>query len=76
MAKGEELLDPETGLSLGSMDTELGSVRVTVVQEQFSIAETVSMSGTPSCGDRAVSTAPPPGIEFASAWKPPKRGKF
>lgn len=76
VAKGEELIDPETGLSLGSMDTELGSVRVTVVQEQFSIAETVSMSGTPSRGDGVVSTAAPPGIEFAQGWERPKRGRF
>ena len=76
VAKGEELIDPETGLSLGSMDTELGSVRVTGVQEQFSIAETVSMVGTPSRGDRVVSTAAAPGIEFAQSWQRPKRGKF
>lgn len=76
IAKGEELIDPETGLSLGSMDTELGSVRVAVVQEQFSIAETVSMSGTPSRGDRVVSTAAPPSIQFAQAFQPPKRGTF
>ena len=76
VAKGEELIDPETGLSLGSMDTELGSVRVTVVQEQFSIAETVSMSGIPSRGDGVVSTAAPPGIEFAQGWERPKRGRF
>ena len=76
VAKGEELIDPETGLSLGSMDTELGSVRVTVVQEQFSIAETVSMSGTPSRGDGVISTAAPPGIEFAQGWERPKRGRF
>ena len=76
VAKGEELIDPETGLSLGSMDTELGSVRIAVVQEQFSIAETVAISGTPSRGDRVVSTAAPPGIQFAEGWQPPKRGKF
>ena len=76
VAKGEELIDPETGLSLGSMDTELGSVRVAIVQEQFSIAETVAMSSTPSRGDRVVSTAAPPGIEFAEGWQPPNRGKF
>ena len=76
VSKGEELIDPETGLSLGSMDAELGSVRVAVVQDQFSIAETISMSGTPSRGDRVVSTVAPPSIEFAPGWQPPKRGKF
>ena len=76
VSKGEELIDPETGLSLGSMDAELGSVRVAVVQDQFSIAETISMSGTPSRGDRVVSTVAPPSIEFAPGWQRPKRGKF
>ena len=76
VAKGEELIDPETGLSLGSMETDLGSVRVTDVHEQFSIAETVSMSGPPTRGNRAVSTTPPPGIEFAQKWQRPKRGSF
>ena len=76
VARGEDLIDPDTGLSLGSMDTELGTARVASVQEQFSIAETVAMNGTPSRGDRVVSTAAPPGIEFAQRWQRPKRGKF
>ena len=73
---GEELIDPETGISLGSMDSQIGTVRVASVQEKFSIAETLSMDGTASRGDRVVSTATPPSIEFASVWAPPKRGKF
>ena len=71
ISKGEELIDPETGISLGSLDTEIGSARVVNVQEQFSIAELVSSTGTPSRGDLVVSTAPPPGIEFAEGWNPP-----
>ena len=71
ISKGEELIDPETGISLGSLDTEIGSARVVNVQEQFSIAELVSSTGSPSRGDLVVSTAPPPGIEFAEGWSPP-----
>ena len=71
ISKGEELIDPETGISLGSLETEIGSARVVNVQEQFSIAELVSSTGTPSRGDLVVSTAPPPGIEFAEGWNPP-----
>ena len=71
ISKGEELIDPETGISLGSLETEIGSARVVNVQEQFSIAELVSSTGTPSRGDLVVSTAPPPGIEFAEGWSPP-----
>lgn len=76
ISKGEELVDPETGLSLGSMETELGMARVVAVQERFSIAEDISLTAIPSRGDRVVSTAAPPGIQFASGWKPPKRGRF
>ena len=71
ISKGEELIDPETGISLGSLETEIGSARVVNVQEQFSIAELVSSTGSPSRGDLVVSTAPPPGIEFAEGWSPP-----
>ncbi len=35
--KGEELIDPATGLNLGSRDTFVGNVAVTDVQEKFSI---------------------------------------
>ncbi|MFH1074303.1 MAG: CsgG/HfaB family protein [Candidatus Firestonebacteria bacterium] len=38
--KGEDLVDPETGLALGSSDTKLGTGRITKVEEKYSIAET------------------------------------
>ena len=76
MSKGEELIDPDTGISLGSSDTKIGSVRVDTAQEKFSIASVVGMNGKPKRGDKVVSTAPPPSIEFASNWKKPKRGQF
>lgn len=69
MRKGEELIDPETGISLGSSDTLLGSVEVVQVQAQFSIARKVSINGTPERGDRALSLKPATSIEFASKWK-------
>ena len=66
---GEELIDPETGLSLGGVETKVGSARVVQVQDRFSIAETVSLKGEVSRGDKVVSTAPPPEIEFAPTWE-------
>ena len=69
-SKGEELIDPDTGISLGSSDTSLGIVEVTQVQEKFSIARNVSLSGTPSRGDKATSLKSAPSMEFASSWKP------
>ena len=76
VSMGEELIDPETGLSLGGFETQLGTVRVVTMQDKFSIAEVISLSGPASRGDRVVSTVPPPSIEFAAAWEEPKRGQF
>ena len=73
MSKGEELIDPETGISLGSSDSALGDVEVIQVAEKFSIAQWATLAQSPSRGDRVVSQAAPPTIEFADKWKPPKK---
>ena len=73
MSKGEELIDPETGISLGSSDSKLGDIEVIQVAEKFSIAQWGSLTKPPNRGDRVVSQAPPPSIEFADQWKPPKK---
>jgi curli biogenesis system outer membrane secretion channel CsgG len=70
-SKGEELIDPETGISLGSSTTTLGRVEVIQVEERFSIARALDLSGTPSRGDVAESLETPPGIEYASSFQPP-----
>ncbi|MDJ0750933.1 MAG: CsgG/HfaB family protein [Woeseiaceae bacterium] len=72
MSKGEELIDPDTGISLGSTDTALGDIEVVQVAEKFSIAQWVSLAQAPNRGDRVVSQATPPSIEYADKWKPPK----
>ena len=38
--KGEDLVDPETGISLCSSDSKVGTGRITKVEEKYSIAET------------------------------------
>lgn len=76
MSKGEELIDPDTGISLGSSDTEIGDIRVSQAQEKFSIADAVSLNGRVNRGDRVISTASAPSIEYAANWKKPRRGKF
>ena len=68
MRKGEELVDPDTGISLGSSDTLLGTVEVVQVQPQFSIAKTVSMNGDAARGDRALGLKPTATIEYATSW--------
>jgi len=72
LSVGEELIDPETGISLGAMESMLGDLRVTQVAEKFSIAQPVSVAGTVSRGDRVRSTKLPPPLEYASAWNKPK----
>lgn len=42
---GEELIDPETGLSLGSEEEKIGSIQVVKVEEKFSIGKAISGSG-------------------------------
>jgi hypothetical protein len=44
-SKGEELIDPATGLSLGSAISRIGTIRVVSVSDKFSIAEVVEGSG-------------------------------
>jgi len=41
------------------------------VEERFSIARALDLSGTPSRGDVAESLETPPGIEYASSFQPP-----
>jgi curli biogenesis system outer membrane secretion channel CsgG len=45
LRKGEELVDPETGQSLGAEESEAGTIEVVTVKEKFAICKTVSGSG-------------------------------
>jgi hypothetical protein len=60
---GEALIDPETGISLGSTETPVGEVQVTSVQDRFSIAM-VQGGARLQARDRVKSMAPPEPIEF------------
>ncbi len=71
--KGEELIDPETGINLGSEDTVAGQATVTEVHEKFSIAEAGALSAAISRGDAVMSLESPPALEFAEAWTPPAK---
>jgi len=72
LKKGEELIDPETGISLGGSMTSLGEIEVSQVQEKFSIARPVSLSTTPDRGDIVKGTKAAAPLEFAAKWKKPK----
>lgn len=72
LKKGEELIDPDTGISLGGSTTPIGEIEVSQVQEKFSIARPLSLSGTPDRGDKVVSTKVAAPLEFAKKWNKPK----
>ena len=72
LRKGEELIDPETGISLGGSATTLGEIEINQVQEKFSIARPVSLSETPQRGDKVKGTKAAAPLEFAKSWKKPK----
>jgi len=44
-SEGESLIDPETGLDLGSSEEQTGLIEITTVREKFSIATPVSGHG-------------------------------
>lgn len=72
-SRGEELIDPETGISLGGSRTELGDLEIVKVEEKFSIARPLNMSSLPERGDPVVSRKPPPTMEYAQSFDPPRR---
>ena len=72
LKKGEELIDPDTGISLGGSTTSIGEIEVSQVQEKFSIARPVTLNGTADRGDKVVSTKAAAPLEFAGSWKEPK----
>ena len=69
--KGEELIDPDTGISLGSTDTPVGEIEVTQVEDKFSIGRVIRSSTDPARGDKVISTVPPPSMEYATSFVPP-----
>jgi curli biogenesis system outer membrane secretion channel CsgG len=72
LRKGEELIDPETGISLGGSTTALGEIEISQLQEKFSIARPLSLSGTPERGDKVMGTKAAAPLESAKSGKKPK----
>lgn len=62
---GEALIDPETGIALGSTETPVGEVQITSVQDRFSIAA-VQGGARPQARDRVRALAAPAPIEFGT----------
>jgi len=57
--RGKPLVDPETGQTLGYRETEIGAIKVTEVQDKFSIC-TMIAGKTPERGDVVRTNTPPP----------------
>lgn len=61
---GEALIDPETGMNLGSEETQVGAVEVVQVQDKFSIARSTG-GGMPRAGDMVRSQQAPAQLVYA-----------
>ena len=73
MVKGEELIDPETGISLGGDDSYVGDIEVVSVKEKFSIARPVTVSQTLNRGDKVVSTKAAEPMQYGEPWGKKKK---
>jgi len=70
-AQGEELVDPETGISLGAVESDVGKLQVAKTTEKFSIATVASKSGSFGRGDKVVADKSPEPLQFAENWDGP-----
>ncbi len=69
ISKGEEFVDPDTGLSLGSTETVVGHVEIVKVQEKFSFGKAVDFdASTLARGDKLISTIPAGSFQYGDAW--------
>ncbi len=78
MRIGEQLIDPDTGISLGGEEERIGSVKIVSVKEKYSIASPVGMkSSAIKRGDKVVSTKQPEPLQYPTSWiGPKKKGLF
>lgn len=68
LRRGESIIDPDTGIELGSEDTEIGMLEIARTEARYSIGRMVSGS-VPQVGDRVLALEPPQPIEFGSLTK-------
>lgn len=75
--KGEELIDPDTGLSLGGEEETIGQLKVTTVKEKYSIAAPTGVkSSAIKRGDKVVSQRSAEPLMYATGWNPPEEKGF
>ncbi|MES9882197.1 MAG: CsgG/HfaB family protein [Sedimenticola sp.] len=77
MTVGEQLIDPETGISLGGEEERIGSVKVVTVKEKYAIAKPVGIKASRiKRGDKVVSRRAVEPLMFAPSWEEPKGKSF
>ncbi|HEC16862.1 MAG TPA: hypothetical protein ENI99_09885 [Sedimenticola sp.] len=77
MKMGEQLIDPETGISLGGEEEKIGAVKIVAVKEKYSIAKPVGVKSSKiKRGDKVVSQREPEPLQFATSWNPPQEKGF
>jgi curli biogenesis system outer membrane secretion channel CsgG len=70
VSQGEDFVDPETGLSLGAEEEELGMLKVTSVKEKYCYAEAVGFElSTLTRGDKVRTNSEPEPLQFGPDWK-------
>ena len=70
---GEELIDPETGISLGSEEEIIGALQITDVKEKYSLAQAMGFPASSlETGSKVVSSEAVAGIEYGPKWKKKK----
>ncbi|WP_267887579.1 CsgG/HfaB family protein [endosymbiont of Ridgeia piscesae] len=71
---GEQLIDPETGISLGGEEELIGTIKITAAKEKYSIAKPTGRLKAPRIkrGDKVVSQREAEPLKFAASWTPPK----
>ncbi len=75
---GEELIDPDTGISLGGDEEEIGTLEVVNTKPKFCIAKPLDLQGSEiERGQKVVSQRQPAPLEFGSTWvSKKKKGLF
>lgn len=74
MDRGESLIDPDTGITLGGEDEQIGELKVTSVKEKYSLAKPVGIKLSKiKRGNKVVSQRQADPLMYATAFVPPKK---
>ena len=75
VTKGEEFIDPDTGLSLGDEDEYVTDAQITSVKKKYSIAKLDKVVPNLKRKDKVISYKKPINLSFAHNWQLPKEQK-